>query len=626
MNLYWKGIKDFFDENTLDFFPIRKAIRDYSWGKLRHDIHAAVNVALLDFPQGMAYALVAGLPVQYGMYTAIIASLIGALFSGSRFMTQGPTNGTAIMVMSAFTSLQLVDDLAIQYMPVFLSMIGLFLIIGSLLRITNITRFISNAVIFGYTTAAAILVIANQVHFVLGYKIRHEGDHTITFYDVCKTTFQLIHLSHIPSIIIGFITFFVFWLARRYSKRLPHVAVVIIIMTCIATLFREMHIPLAYLKPFDASLWKISIPNWSFDAIGLLANPALALSFLCMLESTSIGKSLGAKAGEHTDLNQIVFSVGMANLCCSFTSGMPASGSFLRSTVSLASGAATSLTAFFSALLCILAVFVVVPFIGYIPQAALSAIIIYIGFSLINKHAIKILTTATSSDAIVFAITLFSGLLFPLSTAIFYGVIFAVILFLRKASKPEMLEYSYSKGSNTLKLASLASNQEASQPEISLFHIGGNLFFGSSDLFYGQIRHVCERPNLRIIILKMRNVYVMDATCVMALEELILLMQKTQRQLLISEVRPPMLKILRNSGLTHLLGFSNIFVDDVKNSTASTSKALKRAREILGQPATIRIYTNPTSHIPTIYPTLLNETPPPTIPQKPLANRSRRTI
>jgi SulP family sulfate permease len=270
---------------------------------------------------------------------------------------------------------------------------------------------------------------------------------------------------------------------------------------------------------------------------------------------------------------------------------MPASGSLTRSSLSATSGGRSVLASYLSGVMVFIGAFVLGPYTRFIPQSTLAVLVIAIGISLLNKHAIRIVTRATKSDAVVFFTTFISGLIMPLDTAIYIGVGISIVLFLKKVARPEMVEYAFNEEGY---LAEMDKPEQRAIPEVSIVHVEGELFFGAADLFRDQMRRICEDPNLKIVVLKMRNAHNMDATAVMALEELLRYMGEKDRYLILSEVKAELIRVLKNSGLYDYIEGRNIFSDEPSNPTLSTAKALKRAKEHLGDTtANVSIYVDP---------------------------------
>ena len=576
----------------LDLFPIWRLLRHYNKSKLKGDLRAGFNVALLAFPQGMAYALIAGLPIQYGIYGSIIAAVLGAIFSRSHFIVLGPTNAPSIVLMSAFAVMGIAGQEKLALIPLLLVMVGVLLIIGAYLRVANLTEYISRSVITGYITAAALLIIANQIRNILGFGFPEQVS---TFYDVCRFTLLYLGDYEWPSLVLGLLTLGVYLPLQQKLRTFPNIAITLIIMSFIAYGMQLANIPFGedtFLQSVSVDTWKVTLPVFNFDAISELANTALAVALLCILEGVSIGKSLAARSGVRLNTNQEMMAMGIANIGCGLFSGVPASGSLTRSTLNLNSGASTALSSLFNGFLCVIGLLVFGSFIGYIPRPTLAVLVSVIGVMLINRHAIRIVTRSTRSDAVVFYTTLLSGLLFPLNTAIYFGVGLSIALFLRKARTPEMVEYQFNPEGQ---LTEIGKDEARSNPEISIVHVEGHLFFGAAELFRDQVRRVFEDPNLKVVILKMRNARHLDATSVMALEELILYMKERERTLLVSEARKDVVRIFKKSGLLKRLGRENIFADISTNPTLSSAKALKRAQKIIGdEKVRVSIYARET--------------------------------
>ncbi len=571
--------------NQLDFAPLTRTADNYNRRKFGFDFRAGINIALLAFPQGMAYAMIAGLPVSYGIYASAIATMVGSVFAGSRFIIQGPTNATAIMLLSAFAALGIAEDDKVIMLPLLLLMVGVFLTVGAYLRIGNLVQYISRSVVIGYIAAAAVLIIANQVNTVLGFEFEETAT---TFIDIARLTGLNIGLTHWPSVLVSALSLGLYLFLKAKFRFLPNVALTLVLMSVVAYFLSLAGWPVRLLEAVDPGEWRLTVPSINFGDVQLLMSAALAVALLCALEGISIGKSMAARSGERLDVNQEMFSIGTANLGCSLFSGMPSSGSLTRSMLGWVSQARTPLAGFYSGVLCALGVVLLGPYIGYIPQATLGMLVIVISASLINPSQIRIVTRATRSDATVFFVTFAAALLFPLDLAIYVGVATSIAFFMHKVSAPEMVEYKFDEEGQ---LTELGANQKRPDPEISIVHVEGDLFFGASDLFLDQMRRICEEESLKVVVLKMRNARHLDATSVMTLEELIRYMRDMNRLLLISEARKEVIRIFKKSGLLESIGRGNIFPDVAQNPTLSTARALRRATQVVGdRKAKVSVY------------------------------------
>ena len=574
--------------NSLSFLPIIGVLQSYQKAFLAGDLRAGLNVALLAFPQGMAYALIAGLPIQYGIYGSAVAALVAPIFAKTPYITMGPTNATSVMLLSAFAGIGIVGPEKLALIPLLILMVGLFIVAGAYLKVANLVQYISRSVITGYITAAALLIIANQVPKTLGLTMEGKG---ATFLQSVIYSMRSIDTIDLLTVGISLATAALFLFLNRFFKKLPNVAICLIAISALSIYVLPKENAVSFLEGINASNWAPTLPEIRLTDVQLLIGPALAIALLCLLEGISIGKSLAAKTGSRLDSNQAMFSIGMANIGCAFLSGMPASGSLTRSSLSATSGGRTVVASFFSGLIVLFGAFALGPYTQFIPQATLAVLVIAIGISLISRHAIRVVTHTTRSDAVVFAVTFISGLVMPLDTAIYIGVGISILLFLQKVARPEMVEYAFN---DSGQLAQMNAPEQREVPQVSIVHVEGEIFFGAADLFRDQMRRMCEEPNLKIVILKMRNAYNMDATGVMALEELLRYMGEKGRYLILSEAKSDLYRVLKNSRLLYEIEERNVFRYQPENPTLSTAQALKRAKEHLGDTtADVSIYVDP---------------------------------
>lgn len=539
----------------------------------------------------MAYAAIAGLPIEYGIYGAIVASLIAPIFTGSRFISPGPTNATSVLIFGSLLSLNLVDPAErTAVIPLVVLLAGLLLVLGALLKVAALVQYVSRSVIAGYITAAAFYIVANQTKKVLGF------DFTLppggTMLDVLLLTGRYLPTTHLPTVLLSIGAGVFYWVINRYARTLPNVGMTLVVFSVVTVIARMLDLPgwedVQTLSAVNATEWQVALPPLSQELISQVASSAMVLAFLCMLEGCSIGKTVAAGSGETIDLNQEIFGLGIANVACAFYQGMPVSGSPTRSQLSFKSGCRTALATVFNGLFCAIGIFLLGQLIVYIPVAVLGVVVIAIGLSLINRHVIRVVWNATRSDRIVFVATFVAALLATLDFAIILGVAVSILLFLRKAAQPELIEYTQDEEGVFMPMA---EDSKESTPEVSIVHVEGDLFFGAAELFRDQMRRAFAKPNLKVVILKMRNAHHLDATSVLALEDLIRFMQAGGRALLISEARADVRRIFRDSGLLDVLGEENFFPDDPTNSTLSTSKALRRSMDYLdGKEADVKIF------------------------------------
>ena len=563
-----------------------------SSNKVLRDLRSGINVALLAFPQGMAYALVAGLPIQFGITCSIVAALLAPFFSGSRYPILGPTNATAFMIFSYFLAYPDPSSAA-SSMPLVVLMVAILLMTGSVFKLGDLIQYVSRSVIIGYVAGAALLIIANQFSYVLGIDPSREGR---SFFTIFVGTVSRIGESDFGSLFLGLGTFAFYFILRRSFRALPTFAISLLVASVVNYFFLNS----LSIDTFNDQKGGGVLPDRSilmssglFDKIAELSGIAFGLAFLVALEISVVSKSLISRTGDELKMNRDLFGSGIANVGCAFFSGMVASGSLTRSALNYSSGAATKFSSVFSALFCGagLWVFLKVDFVDYIPKCSLAALVIAVAMTLINWKQVLICLLSTRSDAATFLVTFISALIMPLHVAIFIGAGTAVALFLRKAARPELVEYDFGSSGQ---LNELKGGEVRSSSAISIVHVEGELFFGAAELFRNQIQATASDSNLKVIILRMKNARHLDATSVIALEELVDFLKTNGRDLIISGVMKDVYRVLKNSGAVDFIGKENIFLGSFGNPNLATRNALKRAQEIIGSSnVDVKIFHDP---------------------------------
>lgn len=596
-----KGMRQFLTQGMIDPLPVRQALQGYTFGKAGRDLKAATDVALVGLPQGMAFAAMAGLDSIYGIMAATVGTFIAPLFTRCSLTVSGPSNATAFMLASFF----LASSPAIQsqphiFVPLIVFLAGLLCVIGAFVKATEMLQFVSRSVLVGYVTGAATLIIASQARYVMGINDVEAGS---SFFTMTSAILSNLHMVQWQPIVLGVLSFALFIPLKKYLKRLPTFAVILVVMSLLNWVLSQpwtggYFAGVRMLRDFTMSdlvcrppaVWEL--PEYINELIPVI----VGIAFLATLEQTVMSKTLSAKTGESLNLNQDTFAVGMANMGSALTTSLPCSASLTRSMLNFTAGAATRFAGVYCGLICLGITFVLAnfPLISKIPHSVLAALVLANAISLYDKKLLRICFLSTKGDATVLMITFGAALLLPLHIAIFVGVVISVSLFLRKAAKPELVEYTFDDAGTLREL----DKSEQRLPQISIVHVEGDLFFGAADLFRRQVARIAEDPSLAVVVLRMRNARNLDATSVCALEELIRFIREKGRHIIISGAGRKVFRILKRSGVLNLLqegcdkGESNIFIIEPRNPNMSTRKALLRAQVLLGtKQADISIYT-----------------------------------
>jgi sulfate permease, SulP family len=409
-----KGVKDFFGGEALSATPWIGPIKRYDKSKAKGDGRAALNVAVLAIPQGIAYAAIANLPLTFGILSSIVASIIAPFFAGSRHTILGPSNATAFMLFSFFASSPTLLAREVELIPLMVLMVGIFCLLGALLRAADLLQYISRSVLVGYIAGAAVLIISNQTTHVLGIYLSIETGRSFIgqLIAVCE---NITH-SQWPHIFTSIITLTSYLFLKRWKQQWPCFAIILVISSAIFGTLSYHNIggfgAMERFTTFSFAELTPKFPDFArpgiFGDISALIGLAFALAFLASLENTVMSKTLASRTGEQAQVNQDMLSVGIANIACAFSGGMPASGSLTRSALNESSGARTRFSSLLSGIYVLIATIIIalspkwgLPLIDFVPKSALAALIIGLGFSLFNLKNIRICLRATPDDAAV---------------------------------------------------------------------------------------------------------------------------------------------------------------------------------------------------------------------------------
>lgn len=563
--------------------PFLAELRNYSMQKAKADLLAAATVTLVSIPQAIGFSLILNLPPGPVVASVVIGGFVGSLFFSSHQHVFGPTSSISLIVAATIAATAGVGLPPLQLAIYLAFLIGLIQLMAGLLNFGEITKFISRSVVVGYSSGIGVTLIASQLHNLLGDP--GAGNQNFSL-NIIQALYDLGTAKVSPwDIAIGVATFAIFTLVKRLKPSWPEALIGLATLGIVAKVYTmyQPHAPFRMVR--DEGALTAIIPAFAGSPFGPrrlhllpeLAGTAIAISILGMLEAAAITKGLAAKSGQKIEPNQELVGMGVANIACSLFGAVPGSSSFARSAVNYQSGARTQMASMMSSLVVLAVLAWVTPVFNFIPVAALAAHLIRIGFKMMNWHLIRVCCRSTPSDLVVFVVTFASCLFLKLDTAIYVGISVSLVLFLRKTSTPTLVEYTINESGN---LAELSDPAKRPHPQISIIHVEGELFFGAADLFQEQVRALAENQRIQVFILRMKNARHLDASTVIAMENLHDYLRQTQRHLLVSGSNPEVTKVLENSGLLARIGPENIFPAKT-NPTEATRNALRRAKELL---------------------------------------------
>ena len=570
-----------FSETLYRWVPAIGSLRGYSTSMFRRDFFAGITVAAVAVPQAIAYAKIFGMPAEMGLYTAIVMTTVGAMLDSSRQLINGPTNAISIAMLSALASID-GDERRRSAAILMALLVGLIQTAISLGRFGDLSRFISKAVIVGFTLGASILLLMDQLKNLLGLQVATDPhDHfLVRFWKTISASDGI----HTPTLCVALATLAIAlairWINRRFSVWLPEFLIALVAVS----------IGLYWIDPSGGSNVKLteniprklpwfSLPVWDWTMVRELSGSALAIAFLGVLEAMAMAKSIAAKTGEKLDMNQQCLSEGLANTVGSFFNCFPGSGSLTRTYINHSSGAATQWSGVISAAGVAATILLFAPFASYIPRPALAAILVLTAFRMTEVAALKYIVKATRFDAWILAITALSAILVSVEFCILIGVALSFALYIPKAAKISLTELAVT----TDRVIREVQPDDPRCSLVRIYNLEGELFFGSSPDFENLIESIQQQvePSWKVIILRLKRARNPDSVCMQILEQFIRRMNAQGVTVMLSGVDQEILKVLANVGILELIGASNVFREE-SEIWASTIQALKAAYDLLG--------------------------------------------
>ena len=460
------------------FTPFRTWLPRVNSRTLKDDFMAGLTGAIVVLPQGVAFATIAGMPPEYGLYAGMVPAIVAALFGSSWHLVSGPTTAASIVIFSALS--QHAEPGSMDYVTLALTltfMVGLVELILGLARMGALVNFISHSVIVGFTTGAALLIASKQLKNFFGVAIPRGGH----LHDVLMHFFGQIPNINLYVTAVALATLLSGIIVKRFAPRIPFMIFAMIFGSVVAYLINRQfgidQTQIAVVGALPDTLPPLSSPDFSLDTIKKLAPTVLAVTLFALTEAVSIGRSLGARSGQRIDGNQEFIGQGLSNIAGSFFSGYVSTGSFNRSGLNYQAGARTPIAAMFAGGLLMLIVVLVAPLAAYLPNAAMAGILFMVAWGLIDFHEIRHILRASRQETAVMAVTFFGALFLELELAIFAGVLLSLVLYLMRVSRPRIVTRV---PDPLLPNRAFSSDPELPQcPQLRLLRIDGSLFFGS---------------------------------------------------------------------------------------------------------------------------------------------------
>jgi len=526
---------------------------------LKHDLLAGLTGAIVVLPQGVAFATIAGMPPEYGLYAGMLPAVIAALFGSSWHLVSGPTTAASIVLFSVLSPHAEPGSAAfVQNALTLTFMVGAIQLGLGLARLGALINFISHSVVIGFTAGAAILIATSQVKHFFGIELPRGSSFADSWGAVIARAAEIDpYIFGVAGFTLGLGV-----LTQRLAKRLPYMIVAMLGGSLLSVALKAFGGPgaasISTVGALPGALPPLSSPQFTLGAFQDLATAALAVSLLALTEAVSIARALAVRSGQHIDGNQELVGQGLSNLFGSFFSSYVATGSFNRSGLNYAAGAKTPMASILASLLLVAIVLLVAPLAAYLPNAAMAGVLFLVAWGLIDFHHIRQILRAGHEETIIFGATFLATLLLNLEMAILLGVFLSLGFYLSRTSRPRVLSRVPDSRGERRKFVSDPALPEC--PQLKIVRIDGSLFFGAVSHVQEQLRALeAEQPGQKHLVIVASGINFIDLAGAEFLAQEARLRRAAGGDLWLIRVKPQVRETLENGGYLDYIGADHLF-------------------------------------------------------------------
>lgn len=493
-------MKDSLSSKLKSIFPFLVWLPGITKETVKADFLAGLTGAVIVLPQGVAFAIIAGMPPVYGLYTAMVTPVIAGLFGSSKHLISGPTTAISIVVFSAISPYAEAGTEAFVSLALTLTFLaGIYQFLLGLFRIGALINFVSHTVVIGFTAGASILIAISQLRHVFGVTLPKGNEFYHTVVNLAKAWPEYNYYA----ILVGFGTLAFAIILKKINKKMPHMLLAMLLGSVLALVLGGKETGIKFVQEIPGNLPPFRVPPMSLEWFKQLGGSAFAVALLGLIEAVAIGRAIGTKSGQRIDGNQEFIGQGLSNIVGSFFSSYAGSGSFTRSGVNYDAGAKTQMASFFAAAILALFVVFIAPLTAYLPMPALGGIILLVAYNLIDFHAIGQIIKTSKLELTVLAVTFFATLLVELEFAIYIGVIASLVFYLQRTSKPNVTLMAPDPDSPRHRMLNVERKPEMPQcPQLHIVRVDGSIYYGAVDhisSYFDSLRSSGRRKNVLIV-------------------------------------------------------------------------------------------------------------------------------
>tara|TARA_B100000497_G_C7668219_1_gene403043 strand:- start:72 stop:1802 length:1731 start_codon:yes stop_codon:yes gene_type:complete len=539
--------------------PILEWLPNYNSSRFKGDFIAGITVSIILIPQGIAYALIAGLPPIYGLYCALVPQLVYAIFGSSRQVAIGPVAMDSLIVATGVSTLALAGSdsyIAIAILLAF--MVGTIQFLLGVFRLGFIVNFLSKPVISGFTSAVALTIGINQFRNLFGVDFVQSDQIQYVLEDIWSTITDY----NFHTTAIGLISAGVIILLRKINKKIPNALLVVVVGILTIRYFGDEFSDVAIVKNIPSGLPSFSFPEFDISQMKELLPIALTLVMVGYLETISIGKSLEAKQDEYKiKPNQELIALGLSNIIGSWFKAYPSTSSFSRSAINQESGATTGMASLVSVVMVLLTLLFLTPLFYHLPKTVLAAIIIVAVFGLVNIKEAIFLWKANNLDFWLLIATFFSTLLFGIEYGIMIGVGLSLVILIFRTSRPYVTELGKVPDSDFYRNKERFTDVIL-DAEVLVFRFDAQLFYANSSYFIETLELMVEEKGheLKLIVLDAESINRVDSSGVEMLKERIRFYSKKGILFYFAGVKGPVRDHLFRGKILELISLDHFYM------------------------------------------------------------------
>lgn len=543
------------------YFSILDWITKYNTNFLKKDAIAGITVGVVLIPQGIAYAMIAGLPPIYGLYTAIVPQLMYAVLGTSPRVAIGPVAMDSLLVAAGIASLSVVGTENIVAVAILLAFtVGVIQVLLGILKLGFVVNFLSRPVISGFTSAAAIIIGVNQFRNLLGIPIPRSN----RIHEIVINFYKMVGDTNLQTFFIGAGAIGVLFLLKKINKNIPSPLVVVILGILILKYFNATFHEVAIIKEIPSGLPSFGIPDISFEKISELFPIAITIAMIGFLETVSIGKSM-EKNDDVIEIkpNQELIAIGFGNILGSLFKSFPATASFSRSAVNQDAGAKTGFSAFFSVAVVASVLLFLTPVFYYLPKAVLAAIIIVSVIKLMDYKEAMRLWKVNKIDFWMLVVTFIGTLFFGIKEGIGVGVSLSLVMVIFRTSKPHIAILGRIPNTQFFRNINRFDDVEVNN-EVLIIRFDSHLYFANTNYFREQLDRLSKEKGkeLKLIIIDAECINGLDSTGAAMWNDRIDYYALEGIKIYFTNVKGPVRDAMTKSGIIDKIGIENCFMSN----------------------------------------------------------------